>query len=395
MIYLAWLQRWLLLLSVLALLLLQGCGGGGSTNNGSGTANPVLVITELRWSPTNPLVGQEVAFTAVVKNIGTAPTPSGKTIRVTFSVNGSDVCWSDSDHGALAPSTAVTLTATGGTAQKATWTAIAGTFQIMALVDKAQAIQPISTPDNSLTKSLTVQNSTQQVLKIMPLGDSLTLGVGSDTSYRYYLWKRLQQAGYTQLDFVGSQHGIYGSHPLDNNWDEDHEGHNGWETGDFLGTPASPGPLVGSNGWAATYGADIVLIELGSNDLGNGKTVQATINNLGTIIDFFRQVNPSVRIALGNQTPVNMNYTSLPGITAFEQQFLTNINTALPAFNQQLSTLAQAKSTPASPVVLVDLFAALDPNTDLTDGEHPGDAGYAKLADAWYPVVVVLLNKHL
>ena len=54
----------------------------------SPTAKPDLVIDVVRRAPTNPFVGDEVHFTATVRNAGTVPTPSGKTVSVSFSVNG-------------------------------------------------------------------------------------------------------------------------------------------------------------------------------------------------------------------------------------------------------------------------------------------------------------------
>ena len=59
-------------------------------------------------------------------------------------------------------------------------------------------------------------------LRLMPLGDSITWGVGSSTgnSYRSALWNELASEGHA-LDFVGSQRNGTMSDP-------DNEGHSGW-----------------------------------------------------------------------------------------------------------------------------------------------------------------------
>ncbi|HEY3418468.1 MAG TPA: hypothetical protein VGM23_16455, partial [Armatimonadota bacterium] len=70
MLYYYRLYRPALFLVAILLLLLLGCGGGG----GSALTKPVLIVTDLSWSPAEPQVGEEVTFSAVVRNIGTAPT---------------------------------------------------------------------------------------------------------------------------------------------------------------------------------------------------------------------------------------------------------------------------------------------------------------------------------
>src|SRR5947209_14639864 len=90
-------------------------------------------------------------------------------------------------------------------------------------------------------------------IRVMPLGDSITWGVGSSTgsSYRADLWRRLvTQAGY-HIDFVGSQQS--GSLP-----DTDNEGHSGWRIDQIAG---------GIDGWLATYQPDVVLLHIGTNDM--------------------------------------------------------------------------------------------------------------------------------
>src|SRR4051794_23956151 len=66
-------------------------------------------------------------------------------------------------------------------------------------------------------------------LRLMPLGDSITWGVGSSSgnSYRGFLWNRLAAEGHT-LDFVGSGRSGTMSDP-------DNEGHSGWRIDQIAG----------------------------------------------------------------------------------------------------------------------------------------------------------------
>src|SRR5258708_8969973 len=64
--------------------------------------------------------------------------------------------------------------------------------------------------------------SSLYAVRIMPLGDSNTFGWDGSVSYRYYLWKQLQQAGYTNVDFVGTLTSTFQTGDV---WDHDNDGH--------------------------------------------------------------------------------------------------------------------------------------------------------------------------
>ena len=103
------------------------------------------------------------------------------------------------------------------------------------------------------------------VIRIMPLGDSITVGnlsgaVPDDNdhhiAYRLALWNKLVAAGYdvAGLDFVGSlQSGGLTLLP-----DPDHEGHIGWEADQIEGIVYNR--LVANP-------PDIILLHIGTNDI--------------------------------------------------------------------------------------------------------------------------------
>jgi hypothetical protein len=123
----------------------------------SSSGSPDLVVTQIDLSPSSPSVGSAVAFSAVVKNQGTAATPAGTIIGVRFSVDGTPVAWSDNHSQALAAGATITLNANGGPSGSATWTATAGGHQVEALVDDINRIPNESNESNNqLTRSFTV-----------------------------------------------------------------------------------------------------------------------------------------------------------------------------------------------------------------------------------------------
>jgi len=62
------------------------------------------------------------------------------------------------------------------------------------------------------------------VVKIMPIGDSITEAESGHNSYRRALWNNLKEAG-CNVDFVGSKSGVRGGLPLNEDFDIDHEGY--------------------------------------------------------------------------------------------------------------------------------------------------------------------------
>ena len=96
------------------------------------------------------------------------------------------------------------------------------------------------------------------VVRILPLGDSLTLGFGSATEgagseggYRLHLAARLRAEGLA-VDFVGSQSN--GPAALDG---RDHEGYNGYAVAQIAGV---------ADAAMAAFAPDIVLLLAGTND---------------------------------------------------------------------------------------------------------------------------------
>lgn len=115
-----------------------------------------LVVTSLNWTPTNPQAPGAVTFTAVVKNQGTAAKPAGVKIGVSFTVDGTQVNWSDTNTASLAAGASVTLTANSGPAGTASWASTGGTHTVQAYVDDQNLIAETNETNNTLSASLTV-----------------------------------------------------------------------------------------------------------------------------------------------------------------------------------------------------------------------------------------------
>lgn len=187
-------------------------------------------------------------------------------------------------------------------------------------------------------------------LRVMPLGDSITWGIGSPSgnSYRGFLWNKLAAEGHT-LDFVGS--GRNG--PMS---DPDNEGHSGWRIDQIAGIADSV---------LAAYRPNVITLEIGTNDLNQNYQVPTATDRLSALIDQITTDVPDATVLVGTLI-VSTNATEEPN---------------RPAFNAKLSGMVQAKQAAGKHVRLTDMSALT--TADLSDQLHPNDNGFSKMADAF------------
>jgi hypothetical protein len=184
-----------------------------------------------------------------------------------------------------------------------------------------------------------------RVLRIMPLGDSISNG-GAAGGYRRPLQGLLAKRG-VAFDFVGSQAEGEGMDP-------DTEGHRGFRTDNLRRSIIATGLVEAAR-------PDIILLHIGTNDIQQGKTASAAASNLSAIIDDLLVRLPAVRVIVAKILPQT-------GKEAHVSQF-----------NAQVERLVQSKPRRVS---VIDMSAALSVS-DLADGIHPNRAGNEKMAAVW------------
>jgi hypothetical protein len=177
------------------------------TSAGAGPAD--LVVTSVTWTPVSPQTGNAMAFSATIKNQGGTATPSIKH-GVNFTVDGTQVAWSDNYTSSLAAGASVTLTANGGPAG-ATWAATVGSHTIQAYVDDQNLITETNETNNTLSASLTVgaapalpnglyriRNFWQPTLYLFEAGGKVVYGTpaASDPTSQ---WALVDQGGHKAL----------------------------------------------------------------------------------------------------------------------------------------------------------------------------------------------------
>jgi lysophospholipase L1-like esterase len=216
---------------------------------------------------------------------------------------------------------------------------------------------------------------------IMPMGDSVTArGSDPESSYRYWLWQKLQDAGYTGVTFVGNQYGVSDGTPANTDFDQHYENggpeNDGWSTQDGVDNEDS----------AAAMTPNIVLLDLGSNDILQGIPTDTTEANLEQIIQAFAAQNPGVVILLAVPT----GFVPDPGLSRQEQNQEKSQQSKLSGV---IGKVVSTEKKAGVNVIKVDLFNGFNARKDTVDGTHPNIQGEQKIADKYFNEIKKVLKK--
>ena len=214
--------------------------------------------------------------------------------------------------------------------------------------------------------------------KIMPLGDSITLGFNGINypngsipgGYRRQLGTRLASAGYT-YDFVGrsTANAAAGTDP-------DHNGYGGIRTDQVLANLST---------WLSAN-PDIVLMHLGTNDLIQHVQLATAVNNLNSLIQQITANAPNRKLFVATIIPI---IDTRDGYTAAQWVGV------IASYNVQVRSLVQQYANQGRKVMLVEMnanlaYTASNPVNNffqVGDGTHPGQAGYNQMGDFWFNAI--------
>ncbi|MCF8357341.1 MAG: Ig-like domain-containing protein [Prolixibacteraceae bacterium] len=230
-----------------------------------------------------------------------------------------------------------------------------------------------TTSDGGFTASseITVVTPTEgRIIKVMPLGNSITQGDGRAAlylvpgGYRLPLWENLVDAGLDcGVDFVGS----LTTNPATGLPDPDHEGHSGWTTGMILDN---------IDAYMASANPDIVMMHLGTNDVAQDVVDDAPANLRALMDHICAALPPDGKLYVAKIIPMG-------GVG----------NASSIAYNSLIVDAVTEKQGEGLPVHLVDAYGMWQneyydawgqSNCDWT---HPGQLGYNALGDFWFDVI--------
>ncbi|MBA4311188.1 MAG: hypothetical protein C0417_01020 [Chlorobiaceae bacterium] len=228
----------------------------------------------------------------------------------------------------------------------------------------------------------------QPPVKIMPLGNSITY-LDWQGGYRRLLKDSLVLGGFS-TDFVGSNN--YGQA----NWANPDYEHEGYGSATIMRAAGTSYPHIETaTGRMTTYQPEIVIVELGTNDLySGGRTPAMFRDDMRKLLDTIWSVNPSIKIVLNTIPPPDTI-----GHANFVPLWFNVIAT-----NALFPALVSEKVAEGKTIVLADVYASFMPPESvkayILDGVHPSYdgwnghpvGGYRRMAKAIYPSVKSLID---
>ncbi|KUN91618.1 FG-GAP-like repeat-containing protein [Streptomyces caeruleatus] len=193
-------------------------------------------------------------------------------------------------------------------------------------------------------------------IRLMPLGDSITFGLASSdgNGYRDELHDKIKRSAQT-VDFVGSVRAGSMSDP-------DNEGHPGDRIDEIAGFAACSVPR---------YQPNVVTLHAGTNDMNQDFRLPTAPARLKALVDRTLKDSPRAVVLVAKLIPTGK----------------AGLQPRIDAYNAALTDVVGQLQSEKKHVLLVDMERVLV-SDGLENDAHPTDAGYAKMADAWYAGVV-------
>ena len=138
----------------------------------------------------------------------------------------------------------------------------------------------------------------------------------------------------------------------------------------------------GLSGLMTSQSPDLVMLQLGVNDVWGGKSVSAILASYTTLVQQARAANPAVVLAVARIQKIRPNCSADATLTNQAQA----LESAVPAWAQQLSTAT-------SPIFTADLWTNSDWSmAETIDCVHPNDVGAKKMGMNWYNALKTILT---
>lgn len=203
--------------------------------------------------------------------------------------------------------------------------------------------------------------------RIMIVGDSISAGPGC---YKKYLLADLNADGYSSFDFVGEYTDDCGGGVM-------HSARSCTTALDYtqptfmLRADCGGGTFPGLSALMVSHRPDLLMLQLGVNDVWNGLATDAILANYSTLLEQARAANPSIAVAVAQIQQIRPTGADAEAVFGRAQQLIE----AVPAW-------AQAASQDGSRVFAVDLWTNSD-SVQTLDGVHPDDAGAQRMGLNW------------
>ncbi|CZT17408.1 uncharacterized protein RCC_03242 [Ramularia collo-cygni] len=207
-------------------------------------------------------------------------------------------------------------------------------------------------------------------LRLLPVGDSVTEGrwANGNNGYRLELRNQLVQQG-RSVDFIGTME------LGDENEDNQHEGWGGMVICIIQ-------EKIMANGILTTH-PNLVLLQAGTND-ANEAFGLPPVEPHDTAIDRLENLMNAIFCEVPD--------TALIVAQIQDNHFGTENTARVQQFNSEIPALVTKKLAQGFKIGMVDQFKAVGNNLD-TQGIHPNQTGYIKMAHAWFEAINALPSR--
>lgn len=194
-------------------------------------------------------------------------------------------------------------------------------------------------------------------VRIMPLGDSITVGYNAGDGYRGLLQDQLVGPDGLDVEFVGGEQ-TSGSGPH-------HEGHGGFRIDQVRALLDDA---------ITTQAPDVVLVHLGTNDVGQRYRLDTAPQRLQELLGRVCTLRPEAEVFVASLITIN------------------GMEDVIGAYNAQVPSVVARLQADGCRTHFVDMSHAV-PAAELPDGVHPDAAGYARMADVWHRYVRAVIGR--
>ena len=241
-----------------------------------------------------------------------------------------------------------------------------------------------------------------EAVKILSLGDSITDGYWTSGAYRKYMYHDLEQMGYN-IDMVGpkgSNSNTFTYNGQTVSYDDNNAGYSGYAIQEMTTKEHRSGILETIQGtWyngqnmIAAYQPDIVLLQIGTNDIlsnyNDGITdrlenlVNVILQDLDTDSTVFVSTIPDI------DAYTRADWLGSYGINAWgstqeeKDQLMETVTGCIDTYNTSIYNLVLKMQGEGKNVQFADINSVVDYQTDLHDGVHPNEAGYENMGNYW------------
>ncbi len=255
---------------------------------------------------------------------------------------------------------------------------------------------------------LSASGADSGTIKILCIGDSITDGYGIAGSYRKFLYHELTEAGYS-IDMIGDTNynymdTYYGDDGTSFQYDGDHAGHSGYTIVSYGGRSGIY-EQIQSSACVPTYSPDIVILQIGTNDAIDNYELDSSGERLTTLIEYILANLPSdsalfvttIPDVEPNRSDVYSWFNNYRYDSNWQQLSDADTAAAVQAgfdhYNSIVRSTVKSLQSKHANLYLGDVHSAItDTASQLNDGVHPNNVGYARMGKYWANVLLSYLG---